>query len=410
MRGNVRRMRWTALVVLTLVAGSPARAEPKDPYDAFSYEVVVPTPKESSLRVKKDVVFARGDRGPLKLDVYLPRTGARPPAVVFANIAGERGSRPFRATEIYRSWARLLAAHGIAGVITDSETAHATENLGQAIDHLRKNGAALGVDGERLGVWACSANVTIALPWLMNAPPEAVRTAVLYYGSGEVTRIRPEFPLLYVMASDDDAGLIANQKKIWDLARAAGAPWTTVVARGLPHAFDALDESEASRRLVMETVDYLARQLAPLSPTPAPSKARRYMQAIYGRRTTVAISALRERLAEKPDDVQARSELGRMLLISGDRAGSIEAYDALVARADLPERTRSVALYNLACAHALEGHKDAALGRLEEVASEGFTNASEISADPDLQSLRQEPRYRALIQRLGTAAAPDPSK
>jgi tetratricopeptide (TPR) repeat protein len=295
-------------------------------------------------------------------------------------------------------------------VITDSETAHATENLGQAIDHLRKNGEALGVDGERLGVWACSANVTIALPWLMNAPPDAVRTAVLYYGSGEVTRIRPEFPLLYVMASDDDAGLIANQKKIWDLARAAGAPWTTVVARGLPHAFDALDESEASRRLVMETVDYLARQLAPLSPTPAPSKARRYMQAIYGRRTTVAISALRERLAEKPDDVQARSELGRMLLISGDRAGSIEAYDALVARADLPERTRSVALYNLACAHALEGHKDAALGRLEEAASEGFTNASEISADPDLQSLRQEPRYRALIQRLGTAAAPDPSK
>jgi len=78
LRGNVRRMRWTALVVLTLVAGSPARAEPKDPYDAFSYEVVVPTPKESSLRVKKDVVFARGDRGPLKLDIYLPRTGARP--------------------------------------------------------------------------------------------------------------------------------------------------------------------------------------------------------------------------------------------------------------------------------------------------------------------------------------------
>jgi hypothetical protein len=55
-------MRWTALVVLTLVAGSPARAEPKD---AFSYEVVVPTPKESSLRVKKDVIFTRGDRGPL---------------------------------------------------------------------------------------------------------------------------------------------------------------------------------------------------------------------------------------------------------------------------------------------------------------------------------------------------------
>jgi len=96
-----------------------------------------------------------------------------------------------------------------------------------------------------------------------------------------------------------------------------------------------------------------------------------------------------------------------MLLISGDRAGAIQAYDALVARADLPPRTRSVALYNLACAHALEGHKDAALGRLEEAASAGFTNASEIAADPDLESLRQEPRYRALMERLGASDVSD---
>jgi Flp pilus assembly protein TadD len=131
------------------------------------------------------------------------------------------------------------------------------------------------------------------------------------------------------------------------------------------------------------------------------------MQAIYGRRTTEAISALRERLAEKPDDVQARNELGRMLLISGDRAGAIQAYDALVAISDVPAPIRSVALYNLACAHALEGHRDAALGRLEEAAAAGFTNASQISADPDLETLRQEPRYHALVERLGAARTGD---
>jgi hypothetical protein len=43
------------LLVTSLVVGSPASAGPKDPYDAFPYEVVVPTPKEWSLRVKKDV-------------------------------------------------------------------------------------------------------------------------------------------------------------------------------------------------------------------------------------------------------------------------------------------------------------------------------------------------------------------
>jgi hypothetical protein len=78
-----------------------------------------------------------------------------------------------------------------------------------------------------------------------------------------------------------------------------------------------------------------------------------------------------------------------------------------VARADVPAATRSVALYNLACAHALEGHKDAALGRLEEAVAAGFTNASQISADPDLESLRREPRYRALMQRLDTGVSRD---
>lgn len=391
---------------LSVVLGSSAIAQTTDPYDAFSYEVVVPTPPESALRVTKDVVYARGDRGPLKLDVYRPRTSAKgslPPAVVFANVVGERG-RPFRTTEIYRSWARLLAASGIAGVVMDSEAAHALDNLGQAVEHLRKNGAALGVDGDRLGVWACSANVIIALPWLMNSAPEAVRTAVIYYGTGEVTRIRPDFPLLHVMASRDSSELIANQKKIWDLARAEGAPWTTVVARGLPHAFDALDESEASRRIVLQTVDYLVRGLARLPPTPAPSKARRYMQAVYGRQGAEAIAVLRERLAEKPDDIQALSELGRAQLIAGERAGSIKTYDALVARNDVPARVRSTALYNLACAHALEGHKDLALGRLEEAVVAGYTNAAELSADSDLESLRKEQRYQALVQRLEAGA------
>jgi len=402
-------MRRIALA-LSVVLGSSVTAQTRDPYDAFSYEVVVPTPPESSLRVTKDVVYARGERGPLKLDLYRPRASSKdvpPPAVVFANIVGERGSRPFRATEIYRSWARLLAASGIAGVIMDSEAAHAMDNLGQAIDHLRKNGAALGVDGDRLGVWACSANVIIALPWLMNSAPEAVRTAVIYYGSGEVTRIRPDFRLLYVMASKDASELIANQKKIWDLARTEGAPWTTVVARGLPHAFDALDESEASRRIVLQTVDYLARQLARLPPTPAPSKARRYMQAVYGRQGAEAIAVLRERLAEKPDDLQALSELGRAQLIAGDRAGSIQTYDALVAKTDVPARIRTTALYNLACAHALEGHKDLALGRLEEAVAAGYGNAAELSADADLESLRKEPRYQALLERLGAGQTRD---
>ena len=49
-------------------------------------------------------------------------------------------------------------------------------------------------------------------------------------------------------------------------------------------------------------------------------------------------------------------------------------------------------------------------GVVEEDVAAGFTSASEISSDSDLESLRQEPRYRALLERLGAAPARDASR
>lgn len=56
-----------------------------------------------------------------------------------------------------------------------------------------------------------------------------------------------------------------------------------------------------------------------------------------------------------------------------------------------------VLLYNAACAHARLGGADAATAHLLNAVKAGFLKFSHIKRDPDLASVREHPRYRAII-------------
>jgi hypothetical protein len=56
------------------------------------------------------------------------------------------------------------------------------------------------------------------------------------------------------------------------------------------------------------------------------------------------------------------------------------------------------AYYNMACVYALEGRKDMALRYLQIAALNGYATAEGIDGDPDLEGLRAEPGYRALVR------------
>jgi tetratricopeptide (TPR) repeat protein len=56
------------------------------------------------------------------------------------------------------------------------------------------------------------------------------------------------------------------------------------------------------------------------------------------------------------------------------------------------------AYYNMACVYALEGRKDMALRYLQIAALNGYATAEGIDGDPDLESVRGEPGYRALVR------------
>lgn len=56
------------------------------------------------------------------------------------------------------------------------------------------------------------------------------------------------------------------------------------------------------------------------------------------------------------------------------------------------------AYYNMACVYALEGRNDLALRYLQIAAMNGYATAEGIDSDPDLEGLRREPGYRALVR------------
>jgi hypothetical protein len=56
------------------------------------------------------------------------------------------------------------------------------------------------------------------------------------------------------------------------------------------------------------------------------------------------------------------------------------------------------AYYNMACVYALEGQKEMALRYLQIAAMNGYATAEGIDGDPDLEPVREEPGYKALVR------------
>jgi tetratricopeptide (TPR) repeat protein len=107
------------------------------------------------------------------------------------------------------------------------------------------------------------------------------------------------------------------------------------------------------------------------------------------------------RVAEKhmelnPDDPRAATmravalcRLGRPEegLHWGERALEIDPEDAGI-------------FYNVACLYSLEGIPDKAIHCLEVALEKGFSNLEWFEKDPDLEPLREDPRFQELLERI----------
>ncbi len=109
-----------------------------------------------------------------------------------------------------------------------------------------------------------------------------------------------------------------------------------------------------------------------------------------------AAKAFRAMVERDPTDGEAWYQLGYVLHAMNDLDAAIPAHQ----RAAEFARSRHRPLYNLACAWALRGDNERALDILGQAIDAGFDDREFIKADTDLTSLRGDPRFQTLLDRI----------
>src|SRR5215470_18049246 len=144
-----------------VLAASSASAAPDKPLDVTKHGIVYRVPGMTAVKVRRDIALA----GAPKLDLYTPasaRTG-KLPVVVFINGVGDRPDSRLKDWQIYQDWARLVAARGYAAVLHETDGTRAQADIAKLLERLHADGGSLGLDTERIAIWACSGNVSQAL-------------------------------------------------------------------------------------------------------------------------------------------------------------------------------------------------------------------------------------------------------
>lgn len=231
-------------------------------------------PGMEDVPVRRDVAYD----GDSKLDLY----GDGPGAVILVPGYRDEGMRKhagcgFREMGGVTSWARLIAASGMTAIVYANR--EPIPSAAALLQFVRANASSLGIDANRLGVWASSGNAPLALSLL----PNGIRCAALLYpytidldGSTTVAdnakvygyanpgaEITPGVPLFLARAGTDDApGLNATLDRFVAECLRRNVPLTLVNAPTLPHAFDLMVDSDATRVVVRAALGFLREGLA----------------------------------------------------------------------------------------------------------------------------------------------------
>ncbi len=252
----------------------------------FASSVVLRAPGAQAVDVTRDRPW--GGAGRL-FDLYRPPDARGSlPAVVLVTGFADPGFRTiagcaFKDTAPFSSWARLLAASGLAAVTYSN--ADPAADAPAVLAYLRGHADELGIDSGRFGLWACSGHAPNALAVLGGTPNSAIRCAALCYGymldvggSTEVAALGRRFkfvvpdvaaddipsgvPLLVARAgADATPGVNASIDRFTRYAESRALDVDIVEHPTGPHAFDVLEDSDASRAVIRRVVGFLRDRL-----------------------------------------------------------------------------------------------------------------------------------------------------
>lgn len=253
-------------------------------------KVVYQMPGMDAVTIRRDVEYRVTDAGPLTMDIYYPsdpKGEARTPAVVFVNGYPDPGLEKMlgcklKEMECYVCWGQLTAASGLIA-ITYTTGKEPGADIHALLQHVRQNAAALRVDENRIGLWACSGNVPNAISVLMQEGRDYLKCAVLCYGlmldlegatdvaeaakqwgfanpcAGKSVADLPQDVALFIVRAGRDEIPRLNETLDRFLSKALtyNLPITFVNHAAAPHAFDLLDDSETTRAIIRQILAFM---------------------------------------------------------------------------------------------------------------------------------------------------------
>ena len=286
------------------------KQEEMSPSELAQMTIVYAISDMESVTVRRDVPYRTTESGSLTFDAYYPPgtvAGDRRPAVLIVYGYSDAGmpnvfGRTFKEMGQTVSWAQLIAASGLVVILYSNR--EPVDDAQRVLQHLRENAADLDIDETRLGLFAASANVPLALWLLMQPDRREIRCAVLWNGymldlngatsvadmqklfpfvnpaAGKtLDDVRSDVPLLVVRAGRDQFGVNTSLDSFIAGALQKDLPLTMINHAGAPHAFDLFEDSEATREIIREILRFMKFHLS------GPAKAGHYTGAEAGHYT-----------------------------------------------------------------------------------------------------------------------------
>ena len=270
------------------------KQEEMPPADLAKMTVLYTIPGVETVTVRRDEPYRMTESGPLTLDVYSPpdaAPGARLPAVLivygysdagFPNVFGMK----FKDVGFTVSWAKLIAASGMVAILYSNR--EPVEDLESVLEYVRAHAASLGIDESRIGLWAGSGNVPLAVWLLMQRERTYVKCAVLCNGfmldlhgatavadmqktfrfanpgaGKSVDDVRDDVPLLIVRSGRDQfAGINGSIDGFISAALQRNLPIRLVNHADAPHAFDLFHDGDATREIIREILRFMQVHLS----------------------------------------------------------------------------------------------------------------------------------------------------
>jgi Flp pilus assembly protein TadD len=116
----------------------------------------------------------------------------------------------------------------------------------------------------------------------------------------------------------------------------------------------------------------------------------------FTQRPEYAATSLEEAVLLNPGNGYAWNFLGMASLALKRYARAVESFQHVLVYVPNDPAVN----YNMACAQALNGGKEEALASLTRAVAGGYKDRQNLSTDPDLSSLRGDPRFQVILKRL----------